>query len=203
MVNSMEKCSELEDVLYEFIRNDGDIYREKTTPILTMMERHLKEKTYETPSFVLMFEQLACSDKIVKKLAAVLKEENDGNEKDSKFYRENRFWIGTHTAPFLEEYYRTELCLHLKLGVISSRHCSACNKGLTLEQANESQGKVWCSDKCYEVVWGLIPCCICGKKNMTCTTNAKTPYIHGAALEQACDQCLQKKYGVSIVTISM
>lgn len=78
--------------------------------------------------------------------------------------------------------------------------CAVCSASTKKDLFTRYGGSYYCSEACWDSLF--LPCNICGHKNLTCSTNLKHPYIFGAPLEQACDQCLQKKHNVGIVTIT-
>jgi hypothetical protein len=88
--------------------------------------------------------------------------------------------------------------------MIHSGECAACKTKMTLSQIDAAYARTsdgpYCSEACYDTLFAN--CVICGHRNMTCLRNQQTPYIHDAKLECACDECLQKKYNVSIVCIT-
>jgi hypothetical protein len=202
-MTKLRKCKEMMDILYEFIRNDGKIYKE-SEPLRKRMEdalyaKYLRGRPYNVIGFAIEFGLIAGSKNTVERLAREMDEMNDGDKKEGNFLRQHRTWIGDDAGKYLEEYYRTELCLHLNMPMVHSSHCAACQKPMTLAQCEKAISGKYCSDACYDTLFA--DCVICGQKNMTCLTNQKTPYIPSAKLECACDQCLQKKYNISIVTI--
>lgn len=186
------------DRLYDIIMNDAAAYKESET-IRLAMQKSLLAGTYTHHRFIWQFANIAKNHARIERIAKEMTEFNDGDETDAWFLRQHRSDIGDGAGKYLEEYYRIELCLQLNIPIIHSGHCETCKKAMSWEQQEESIHGRYCSDLCYELCFAN--CVICGQRNMTCVTNARTPYIREAKLEQACDACLLKKYNLSICTI--
>lgn len=107
-----DKCKDLADTLYEWVRNDGKVYKEKISPLLTNMTEALKKKTYEPEAFVKAFSKIAWA--CARSLSIQIFEENDRAGNDHRFLLFNRYWIADLAAKDLEKYYKTELELQIK-----------------------------------------------------------------------------------------
>jgi len=195
----IEKCAELMPAVYNHCCNDGEIYQQ-SEKIRQAMAVALGAGKYKIEEFSKPFAEIAGKKENVEKLALAIEAWNDEDKVEADFLRVHRSWIGSDVGKYLEEYYRTELCLFLKLPMIYTSQCAACKKNMTLTQMKEayacSHEGPYCTEACYDTLFA--DCIICGQKNMTCLVNQRTPFIKEAKLECACDACLMKKYGLGL-----
>jgi hypothetical protein len=198
---SVERCNALTPVVYEFVRNEGKLY-EESGPTRQRMEEAILAGKYDIKPFEKEFQTIAGRKEIYEKLAEIL--DYDEKSEEGTFLLAHRSWIGDQAGSCLEEYYRTELCHYLNVPMIHTDYCAVCKQGMTIEQFNHayvggSGGKRYCSEACYDTLFSN--CVICGHRNLTCQVNQRTPFISEAKLECACDDCLLKKYNLSLCWI--